>query len=98
MSRVNYQPFLWPPADEDMVAEFSISGCWDPGGWEEGPSGPDIQILSVTEDKPGGRDREDVVTWLLGPEGNATLRALEEAALEDDLADSFDADDTAVES
>lgn len=32
-----------------------------PGGWEEAPSGPELRVLKVTEDRPGGAERPDLI-------------------------------------
>lgn len=44
--------------------EFRVTMEYEPGsdgGWEEAPSGPEIRVLRVVEDKPGGVSRPDLI-------------------------------------
>jgi hypothetical protein len=69
-----------PETDEDFVVEATVSGSYSPGGFHSPPEYPEVDLLRVIEDRPGGEDREDVLQYLL--EHDRDRGRLEESVLD----------------
>lgn len=92
MARTTKREIGWPDAEGN---EYRVTLACTPGSRgsrDEAPCGPEFEVVSVREDRPGGIERPDLIDTvsaeLDGPLGDRAAEEAAEAALDDYYAEA----------